>query len=184
MKYLFILFLSTTLNFYSFSQADKANFEKIPTKIDGFLSKKGSIIRYIDYKLNDLKGTYGIAETRVRHFTSSTNPAFFLQISQAGKYSTSTASIDYNDLLEVIKAFYVLKEDVTKDLSLNPDYLENKFVGNDDFQLGYFVNKDDGSWYLKLERFGTENTFFFKNGNDIEALFLQAKQKIEDLKKK
>ena len=37
------------------------------------------------------------------------------------------------------------------DCSANPDYLENRFVTNDGFEIGYYVSKGKASWYMKLE---------------------------------
>lgn len=35
-----------------------------------------------------------------------------------------------------------LKAEVEKDIAANPDYLENKFVTVDGFQVGYYVSKE------------------------------------------
>ena len=60
---------------------------------------------------------------------------------KSGQYSTNTASIEYSDLLEVIKALKTLQSEEPKDVASNPDYLENKFITVDGFQVGYFVDK-------------------------------------------
>lgn len=165
-----------------FAQDIKKEAEKIPTKMDLFSSKTGSITKFIDTKLPNLKTAYGGAETRIRKINNGVTSAYFYQIEKEGKYSNSTASIEYNDLLEVLKALKALKPEVEKDIVANPDYLENKFVTVDGFQVGYYVSGGKATWYIKLEKYGSENTLFIDNGDTIETAFVQAKSKIDELK--
>ena len=153
------------------------------TKMDQFASKTGAILKFVDYKLLDLKLNYGVAETRIRKIISGGEVGYFYQISKEGQYDTKTASIAYEDLIEVFKALNTLKQEVSNDVILNPDYLENKFITEDGFQLGYFVNKGKATWYLVLERYGSSNTVFIKDVSNIEQAFNDAKNKIEELKK-
>ena len=76
-----------------------------------------------------------------------------------------------------------LKAEVEKDIAANPDYLENKFVTVDGFQVGYYVSKGKSRWYLKLEKFGSDNTLFIDNLETIAAAFDEAKVKIDEQKK-
>lgn len=167
----------------TYGQEVKKEAETVKTKMDVFASKTGSITKFVDAKLPNLRATYGSAETRIRKISNGTTSAFFYQIEKAGKYNNSTASIEYSDLTEVLKALKVLKTDVTNDISANPDYMENKFVTVDGFQVGYFVSGGKASWYIKLEKYGSENTLFIDNGDAIETAFTEAKNKIEELKK-
>lgn len=179
------LILSTfMLTTVAFSQDVKKEAQKAETKMEAFASKTGTIVKFIDTKLSDIKLSYGsVAETRIRKIISGAETRFYYQIENQGKYSSSTASIDYTDLLEIIKAIKSLKSDVDKDVALNPDYLENKFTTTDGFQVGYLVNKGKTSWYLRLEKYGSDNTIFVKDGDGIETAFTDAKNKIEELKK-
>jgi hypothetical protein len=174
-----MFFVTTTL----FSQEIKKEAETIKTKMDVFASKTGIITKFTDTKLPNLKTSYTAAETRIRKVNSGSAATFFYQIEKEGKYGSSTASIEYSDLLEVIKALKSLKAEVDKDIAANPDYLENKFVTVDGFQVGYYVNKGKASWYLKLEKYGSDNTLFIDNGDIIEIAFTEAKNKIDELKK-
>lgn len=153
------------------------------TKMDVFASKTGAIIKFIDYSLPDLQVSYSLAETKVRKLISGDSIGYFYQISYEGKYDTKTASIAYEDLLEVIKALQKLKTETANDLSSKPDYLENKFVTEDGFQLGYFVSEGKLSWYLVLEKYGSGNTVFINDVAIIEKAFSEAKEKIESIKK-
>lgn len=168
----------------AYTQDVKKEAQKVETKMEAFASKTGTIVKFIDTKLPDLKLSYGsVAETRIRKIVNGPEARFFYQIESQGKYSSSTASIDYADLVEVIKAIKSLKAEVDKDVALNPDYLENKFTTVDGFQVGYYVSKGKASWYLSLEKYGSDATIFVKDGDSIETVFTEAKNKIEELKK-
>jgi hypothetical protein len=173
----------TILSIATYGQDVKKDAENVKTKMDVFASKTGSITKFVDTKLPNLKATYGSAQTRIRKITNGTTSAFFYQIEREGKYSSNTASIEYNDLTEILKALKVLKTDVANDVSANPDYMENKFVTVDGFQVGYFISGGKASWYIKLEKYGSDNTLFIDNGDTIETAFTEAKNKIDELKK-
>ncbi|ABQ06706.1 hypothetical protein [Flavobacterium johnsoniae] len=165
------------------SQETKNNSENVKTKMDVFNSKTGIITKYIDTKLSSLKTSYGNAESKIRKVVSGSISAYFYQISKQGKYGESTASIEYTDLIEVIKALKILQPEMEKDIALNPDYLENKFVTADGFEVGYYVSSGKANWYIKLEKHGSDNTLFLNNGNLIEISFTEARSKIDELKK-
>ena len=125
----------------------------------------------------------GISETRIRKINSGSLFSYFFQIEKQGKYNNSTASIEQSDLLEVIKAISSLKMEVEKDILTNSDYLENKFTTVDGFKIGYMINKGKVTWFLQLEKYGSDNTIFIENLETIEKAFEEAKSKIEELKK-
>ena len=181
MKNLLLVLSMFLLTSNLFAQ-DAKDIKEESTKMDAFASKTGVIIKYIDYSLPNLKLTYGIAETKIRKFISGLDIEYFYQISKEGKYDAKTASIAYEDLLEVIKAIESLKNESASDKALNPDYLENKFVTDDGFKLGYYVSKGKLAWYLVLEKYGSGNTIFTNDVSVIESAFNSAKQKIEELK--
>lgn len=180
-----IFFISalTIMSVVTYGQDVKKEAESIKTKMDVFASKTGSITKFVDTKLPNLKASFGSAETRIRKISNGSQSAFFYQIVKEGKYSNSTASIEYSDLIEVLKALKALKAEVNNDVAANPDYMENKFVTVDGFQIGYYVSSGKASWYIKLEKYGSDNTLFIDNGETIETAFTDAKNKIDELKK-
>ncbi|CAM3962911.1 hypothetical protein FLCU109888_11180 [Flavobacterium cucumis] len=181
-NYITIMLLLATTTI--FAQETKKELEKEKTKIDAFASKTGSIIKLTDYKLSGIKTLYGgLSETRIRKINSGSLISYFFQIEKQGKYSTATASIEYSDLLEVIKAINSLKTEVEKDLATNPEYLENKFTTVDGFKVGYMMGKGKITWFLQLEKYGSDNTIFIENLEMIEKAFEEAKIKIDELKK-
>ena len=91
-----------------------------------YSDNQDSIIKYIDYSLPNINGMYGISETKVRKIIAGESVGYFFQISKEGKYDTKNASIEYSDLLEVIKAIERLKQESEQDVISDGNYLENK----------------------------------------------------------
>lgn len=166
-----------------YAQEDKKE-EPQKTKMDAFVSKTGVIRKFVDVTLSGLKGTYmDVAETRIRKVSAGTTSLYFYQIEKNGEYGSTTSSIEYTDLLEVIKALETLKTEVNQDVATNPDYLENKFVTEDGFQVGYYISKGKANWYLTLEGRGSDASIFVSSVEVLEAAFTQAKEKINMLRK-
>ena len=165
-----------------FAQEVKKENKVAETKMDAFVSKTGTITKFTDLFLPNLKTSYEVAEARIRKVNSGLTTSYFFQIQKTGKYSNPTASIEYSDLLEVIKALKTLMLEVDKDLANKSDYLENKFVTVDGFQVGYYVSKEKATWYLKLEKYGSETTVFINDVVTLETAFNEAKTKIEEQK--
>jgi hypothetical protein len=152
------------------------------TKVDEFVSKTGVIVKFEDYKLDDIKLSYGVAEAKVRKITSGGETKYFYQISNEGKYGTKTASIAYEDLIEMQKALASLESQASSDSNTSSDYIENKFVTDDGFQVGYYVSKGKLNWYMMLEKYGNGNTIFMKDASTIKQAFSAAKAKMDELK--
>ncbi|TKG94116.1 hypothetical protein EYV94_15310 [Puteibacter caeruleilacunae] len=178
MKILFLLLSIIMLTSSLYAQ----DVKKQATKMDEFASQTGVILKFVDYSLPKLKLTLGVAETKVRKLIKGGEARYFYQISYNTKYGTKTASIAYEDLVEVVKALSSLKSEMDADKNANPDYLENKFVTEDGFQVGYYVSAGKVKWYLVLERFGSGNTVFINSAETVESAFNEAKAKIEELK--
>lgn len=183
MRIKLILVIGLLLSNFMFSQEAKKESENVTTKMDVFASKTGIITKYVDTKFPNLKTAYGSTENRIRKMSIGSTSSYFYQIIKEGKYSNNTASIEYSDLIEVLKALKELKLQVDNDVAQNPDYLENKFVTVDGFQVGYYVSGQKAKWYIKLEKYGSDNTLFVDNVDIIENAFNVAKNKIDELKK-
>ena len=148
-----------------------------------FVSQTGVILKFEDYELPKVKLSYGIAESKIRKITSGDRQQYFLQISKKGEYDTKVASIAYEDLLEIIKALSTLEEASQKDINnADSDYLENKFITDDGFQVGYYISKDKLVWYMKLERYGSGTTIFLKDYDSVKLAFTEGESKMEALK--
>ena len=53
----------------------------------------------------------------------------------------------------------------------------------DGFKIGYMINKGKTTWFLQLEKYGSDNTIFIENLEMVEKAFEEAKNKIDELKK-
>ena len=82
------------------AQDMKKEGDRIKTKMDLFSSRTGTLIKFIDTKLPKIKGDYGNLEARIRKINNGTSTLFFYQIVKELQLGNSTASIEYNDLLE------------------------------------------------------------------------------------
>jgi hypothetical protein len=165
-------------------------FELIPvysqdaqTKMDAFLSKTGQIIRFIDYGLPSIKTDYEYVSVKIRQFEVQGDIKYFYQLSKESKYGTKTSSIEYSDLIEIVKAMDALLEKYNEDSKTNFDYMENKFSTEDGFQVGYYKSQKGTKWYMRLEKTGSDITVFLSDGNVLKSAFIIGKDKIESMKK-
>lgn len=165
------------------SKAQEIKKEVEKTKMDLFVSKTGTITKFVETKLPKLKTSFTSCETKIRKIMSGNVVGYFYQIEKKGQYDDKVASIEYSDLIEILKALTALKDQVNNDIASNPDYLENKFITVDGFQIGYYVEKGKASWYIKLERYGSDSTLFVDQSDTIEIAFSNAKNSIDELKK-
>lgn len=180
-----ILLMSALILLFSSCKQDRVKDTEITkTKIETLVSNTGSIVKLVDTILPDLQTSYSTSETRIRKITNGGETAYFYQIESKVKYSKSTASIEYSDIDEVLKALKILLSEVEADIASNPDYTENKFVTVDGFQVGYYISEGKANWFITLERSGSDNTLFVSEGKVIETAFTDAKNKIDVLKSK
>ena len=109
LKLTFAVLLLSYLPQMASAQADKKDEKVFQTKMDVFSSKTGTIIKFIDTKLPDMKSSFTTVETRIRKILSGGDLKYFYQIIKQGQYGSKTASIEYSDLVEVNKAIQTLK---------------------------------------------------------------------------
>jgi len=179
-KFICLMFLSINV---ALAQGDQKENHITETKLEAFASRTGVITKFVDYKLPSLKLFLGEpAQTRIRKVMSGLETRYFYIVEKQGKTSTSTGSIEYNDLLQVTKVLATLKGEALNDQSSRPDYVENKYVTDDGFQFGYYITEGKSKWYIKLEQNGTDNTLFINDVQTIESSFNEAKYKIEAIK--
>jgi hypothetical protein len=181
----FLLSLILILSISDFIAQSNKEVTNVKTKMDEFTSKKGVILKFTDYKLSNIKDKYNSpTETKIRKIEAEATCSYFYQIILKGKYGSSTASIEYTDVMELLKALDFLKNSEQKDIINNPEYLENKFITDDGFELGYYVSNGKSVWYLVLEKYGTDKTIYIENPEIISIALNEAKNKILELKNK
>jgi hypothetical protein len=150
------------------------------TKFEQFLSATGKIIRFEDTTMPTIKTSYENVTTRVRKVSAGPDVKYFFQLEKPTKYSSKTASLEYTDLIETIKAIDTLIAYSEKDKSSTVDYFENRFVA-DGFEIGYFKNKGI-SWFMDLAKYGSDGSVFFSDVSAVKAVFIAAKEKIDSMR--
>jgi hypothetical protein len=167
------------VSFVSYGQTTK-----VETKFDVFTSKTGSIIRFVDTKVDGFKSKLTPAEYKIRKVTAGNmDTKYYFLIEGVGDYLKGTAVIEYSDLLEIIKAVKSLKETEISDIT-SSNYLENKFRTTDGFTIGYYIKDTKSVWYADLEKYGSRNTLFISgNGSDVESVLESVKTKMDEIKK-
>ncbi len=181
-KILFIFAMMLPLA--SFAQQSDSSAEKL-TKFEQFTSKTGRISKFIDIKMPNLSLSFiGSLEASIRMLLGDGKKHYFYRIEEqeTSRSLAHIAMIEYADLVEINKALNILAGEVVADCNSNPDYLENRFITEDGFQIGYYVSKGKATWYLKLERY-KNSTVFIKNAEVLTKNFPAAQQKIEELMK-
>ena len=179
---MYMKYLSSTIMFiFMIAALHAQDVKEVQDKMTEFASKTGVIVKFEDYTLPEIKLLYGVAETKVRKLTSGGEVKNFYQISNEGKYGTKTASIAYEDLLEIQKAMTTLKTQSEIDINTESDYVENKFVTDDGFKIGYYVSKSKLNWFMVLEKYGSNNTIFIKSADSIDEALEVAKNKMNSL---
>lgn len=101
------------------------------------------------------------------------------------KFSSKTGVITkFQDvIMPNIKETFLIAAQVDTDIQSNPDYLENKFVTDDGFKVGYYISKGKAKWFVTFEQYSS-NTAFIKDQENLINSFKDAQTKIEELKTK
>ena len=157
--------------------------ETIKTKMEVLTSKTRVKIKFTNTSMPPVKAYLTAANTRIRKVEVGKQVHYFYQIEKTGETQTITASIEYSDLVELIKAIASMKNEVGPDVSGNPDYLENKYITSDGLSAGYYILKGKVNWYIRLENHGSGKTLLVNDVETIETAFISAKDKIDELKR-
>lgn len=179
-----LIILMLIIPFVCYSQNNEES--KKLTKFEEFSSKTGSITKFVDVTMSNIpKSFMGSLEAGIRTIIGSQNNAYFYRIEEpeTSRSVSHIAMIEYSDLVEINKALDRLVSEVDSDIQSNPDYLENKFITEDGFQIGYYVSKGKANWFMKLERYSA-STVFVKNAEVVTTVLKDAQSKIEELKNK
>lgn len=91
--------------------------------------------------------------------------------------------IEYSDLVEINKALATLSAAIEDVLEAKPDYLENEFVTEDNYIIGYYIlyNKTNvinkAHLFIKIDgRYA-----YLRNTEEVLKVFSDAQRKAEEL---
>lgn len=158
--------------------------QKTLSKFEKYISRAGRIFKFTDHNLGDIHGQYAILSSRIRSLSSSAGKSYFFQIEKPGEFGVLTSSIEESDLAEIIKSLAVLREESHKDANGSYDYLENKFVTDDGFKIGYFIDKNlSPTWFVSLDNYSNDGTVIIDNLDALEKLCVKASGVIAELKR-
>ena len=169
------MLLLLLLPLMSFAQDDS---ERQQTKFEQLASKTGKISKFVDVNMPRLS----YLETSIRTILGEQKNEYFYRIEKPETSSSVSkiAMIEYSDLVEINKALAKLLNEVDSDCLSNPDYLENRFITEDGFRIGYYVNDGKANWFVRLDRYGKSTVFIKKEV--LAENFPAAQKKIEELK--
>ena len=172
--------LITGVIFSAFSQDNV----KKDSSYDSFVSQSGVIIKLQDFKLPPIEGTgYSTYDNRIRIIMSNDVVKYFYQITKTSKSGDIIGSIEYKELLEMVNAVNLLQTQFNLDINKSIEYMENKYITNDGIQVGYYISITSKAWFIKLDKYKTDSTIFFKESINILKGFQEALNKIEEIKR-
>lgn len=164
-----------------------SNIEKtteVQTKFESFSSRTGVICRFRDYNLPRMNLnktadlTIAIPSVRVLKL-GPTEKQYFFHVEMAKEYHSDAATIGYSDFQEMLKAFDILESCEEEDSLEAPDYLENHFVTEDGFKVGYYISEGKTVWFMNLSRYGTNSSLYMTKSSLKSVLELAQAKFIE-----
>ena len=140
---LLLIFISLTIN----AQTDSINNRG--TVYDNYITQKGFKIKFVDKKLSKISygissNTYLKCKLRIVEVEGIEKQYFVI----LGDDDDNI--IEYSDLINVNKELERLIKEVDIDISQNPDYIENKYISNDGFVIGYYIEGKKSKWFMQL----------------------------------
>lgn len=165
-KILFLLAIVLPMSMYSQDVDNQSSKEK--TKMEQFISDTGMSIKLIDTVVDGLVGNYMFtsykSENCVREVVKGNESKYFYRIERKAKDGDGgCAFIEYEDLKEIINAIKSMRDDIKTDVLKEADYLENKFMTDDYFVVGYYVRKKKVTWFIRLEKYGSNKYLYFND---------------------
>lgn len=179
-----LLILALIIPSVSFAQNET---KKSQTTFEKFTSSLGSIMKFVDYELPDLKSQYANANVIIRKVTAGGQGECFLKV-EFTDYSKSnySAFIASDDVFELKKALDELKKLSENDGTGDASYLENKFTTRDNLKMGYYIEKKKSGdkapvWFINLEGYN-RSSLYFDDATALSSLFENAINKINEIK--
>ena len=150
---------------------------KTETKFIKFIANRDRFVRYIDHEIPEFKSSEAlISSAKIRQYMDmTTNKSICFLMITIGR-NKETEIIAYDDVIKVLDAIKILKEQSQKDSTAGTS-LKCYYITGDGFQIGYNVNKDNISWYFSVN--GNERKF--SKDFDFEQAIINIKEKMDEL---
>lgn len=171
-----ILFIFIIITKGLFAQEEVS---KPKSAYDKFLSDQGTMITKDFTQLNNLQSAYQNLEVKAVKLTSNKGVKHFLSITGKSKYSDKSAIIVKEDLIEVNKALTSIIEKSKKEANLNLEYREHYFVTNDGFKVGYYQKGTEQTFFINLDDYQNDDTYFFDSFQPLISTINSALTKMQ-----
>lgn len=147
-------------------------------------SQKGKVIKFTDKKFDKIVyylSSKGI-ESSIRTFYNNGGNSYFLVLEPPFIGGKKRIMIEYSDLLEVNKAIDKFFKEVDSDCASDPDYLENKYITEDGFKIGYYVEKGKAHWIVDFDTSSPTPLLEIKKPYEFAKGLKDAQNEIEKMK--
>lgn len=121
--------------------------------LERFVSRTGKIVLLTDYDIPDINlGLSGTIETKIRKVTVGGETAYFYMLEKDRQFTALNWSLDYEQLVEMMKAVSLLKAGFDEAMREKVLYKENRFSTNSGIRVGYMIEEGKPRWFLTTDR--------------------------------
>ena len=151
------------------------------TKLETLISAKGKLVRTVSHDLEATHSETNVLSTQVMVVDTGDSIDYFLLLAKEREDDEVVAAIAEVDIKALAKAITSLKEVSLVDVYLSADHVQNIFVTDDNFTIGYFVLDSKLTWFIALDEYSDELEYF-DDVSVIENLLTSAEDKIKEIK--
>ena len=151
------------------------------TKLETLISAKGKLVRTVSHDLPAAHSETNVLSAQVMVVDTGDSTEYFLLWAKEREDDEVVAAIAEADIKAVSKAIISLKKASQVDIYLNADHIQNIFVTDDNFTIGYFVLDSILTWFIALDEYSDELEYF-DDVSVIENLLTSAQDKIKEIK--
>ncbi len=151
------------------------------TKLETLISAKGKLVRTVSHDLPAAHSETNVLSAQVMVVDTGDATKYFLLWAKEREDDEVVAAIAEADIKAVSKAIISLKKASQVDIYLNADHIQNIFVTDDNFTIGYFVLDNILTWFIALDEYSDELEYF-DDVSLIENLLTSAQDKIKEIK--
>ncbi len=185
-KLLFLLLILVPWSVMAQDNDEERDSVRSNTKYGVMFLKKGVFIKFEDFKVQKYPYTVDSnipkIKASIRNFYGTNKNIYFIKL----RIGNTWVFIEYSDLVEINKAIEKLKYEVDYDCLKMPEYIKNAYISDDDFVVGYWVEKKLGkytpTWYFD---FDNSNRYLpiIRNIdiNKVSKMFQEKQAEIEEM---
>ncbi|MCI0331520.1 MAG: hypothetical protein L0196_11365 [candidate division Zixibacteria bacterium] len=166
--YLTILLIVGSIHSTAVSQPTKPDTSKAPaTKVEAFLSKKGTLVIKDFYKLSEISGNYATSmnfsalNAYIPGQESEKTQGLKIEIEEEGTYrQTHSSFLDIEEIESLSKAISYMANLIDQWKGSTKDYSEIMFSTKDDFKIGFYQKESKFTAFASSGIIGQTSCFF------------------------